>query len=91
MSKRDIVTITMTKDRGCIVTRGPIPDKPPLRTVIRLPAELLHDLRAEAKRRGVSADEFAAAILRTVSGERLYDAVLGRPGEVVHKRLPRRT
>src|ERR1700747_380106 len=36
-------------------------------------------------------DELASRIIRTVSGEALYDAALGPVGEAVQKRLPHRT
>jgi hypothetical protein len=91
VSKRTPITkiITMTK-HGCVITYGPVADKPVVRSVIRLPVPLLGELKHEARRRALSVDELAVAILRIVSGERLYDAVLGRVGEVVGKHLPRR-
>jgi hypothetical protein len=62
-----------------------------MRTTIRLPADLIRDLKSEARRRGLAADELAALIIGTVSTERLFDAVLGRIGEAVERRSPRRS
>jgi hypothetical protein len=52
---------------------------------------IARDLRTETRRRGLAVDELAAKIISTLSGESLYDAVLGRVGERVEKRLPRRS
>jgi hypothetical protein len=89
--KRAPFSVTLTTDgRGCVVEHGTVAERPAERAVIRLAPTLLKDIRIEARRRGVSQDELAAAIIRMVSSEALYDAVLGRVGEPVQRRSARR-
>jgi len=73
------------------VTYNRLPEKPVERTTIRLPVALVGDLKREARRRGLAADDLASQIIRIVSSEALYDAVLGRPDEPLQQRSARRT
>jgi hypothetical protein len=91
MNRRGTITVTTLKDGRCIIERGRLPERPPMRTTIRLPADLIRDLKAEARRRGLEPDELATKITSTVSTEQLFDAVLGRVGEAVQRRSTRRS
>jgi len=55
-----------------------MPDQPSQAVTIRLRRSTLDALRAEALRRGVRVDEFAAEILRDTVQHDLYVAFLGR-------------